>query len=149
MLSAQHMESLYSFFKGVPDPRRTHGQRHRLPTVLAITVGAILCGMHGYQAISDWAQSLGQKARQRFGCRVVNGYFQVPSMYVIRDVLLRIDPVSLDQALQLWNEYYGQKDTSLAIDGKTMKNALDENGRQTHIMGVVGHETNNCYTQKK
>lgn len=149
MLSAQHMQSLPSFFKSIPDPRRTHGRRHCLPTILAIATGAILCGMHGYQAIADWAESLGQKARQRFGCRLVNGYFQVPSMSVIRDVLLRVDPVSLDQALQRWNEYYGQEDTSLAIDGKTMHNALDEKGRQTHIMGVVGHETQNCYTQKK
>lgn len=149
MLSAQHMQSLPSFFKSVPDPRRTHGRRHRLHTILAIAVGATLCGMHGYQAIADWAQSLGQKARQRFGCRVVNGYFQVPSMSVIRDVLLRVDPVSFDQALQSWNKCYGQEDTSLAIDGKIMRNALDEKGRQTHILGVVGHETKNCYTQKK
>jgi hypothetical protein len=149
MLSAQHMQSLPSFFKSVPDPRRTHGRRHRLHTILAIAVGATLCGMHGYQAIADWAQSLGQKARQRFGCRVVNGYFQVPSMSVIRDVLLRVDPISFDQALQSWNKCYGQEDTSLAIDGKAMRNALDEKGRQTHIIGVVGHETKNCYTQKK
>ena len=149
MLNAQHMQSLLSFFKDVPDPRRTHGRRHQLPTILAIAAGATLCGMHSYQAIADWAKSLGQKARQRFGCRIVNGYFQVPSMSVIRDILLRVEPASLDQALQRWNECYGQEDTSLAIDGKIMKNAVEENGRQTHIMGVVGHETNNCYTQKK
>ncbi len=149
MLSAQHMQALPSFFKSVPDPRRTHGRRHRLPTVLAIAVGATLCGMHGYQAIADWAKGLGQKARQRFGCRVINGHFQVPSLYVIRDVLLRVDPAHVDQALQEWNKCYGQEDTSLAIDGKTLRNALDEKGRQTHIIGVVGHETKNCYTQKK
>lgn len=105
--------------------------------------------MHGYKAIADWAQSLGQKARQRFGCRVVNGHFQVPSMSVIRDILLQVDPVSLDQALQRWNECYGQEDISLAIYGKTMRNVLDEKGRQTQIIEVVGHETKNCYTQKK
>ena len=38
---------------------------------------------------------------------------------------------------------------SLAIDGKTMCNAIDEQGRQTHIMSVVGHQTNNCYTQSR
>jgi hypothetical protein len=30
-----------------------------------------------------------------------------------------------------------------------MRNALDEQGHQTHIMGVVGHQTQTCYTQKK
>ena len=35
------------------------------------------------------------------------------------------------------------------MDGKTMKNALDEAGHQTHIMSVVGHESKRCYAQKK
>ena len=48
-----------------------------------------------------------------------------------------------------WNADYGQVDQSLAIDGKTMCNAIDQAGRQTHIMSVVGHETAQCYTQKK
>ena len=70
MLSAQHMKSLPDFFKNIPDPRRAQGRRHRLPTVLAIATAATLCGMRGYPAISDWANSLGQKARERFGCRM-------------------------------------------------------------------------------
>ncbi|MES0336256.1 MAG: hypothetical protein SFH39_07865 [Candidatus Magnetobacterium sp. LHC-1] len=40
-------------------------------------------------------------------------------------------------------------DFPAAIDGKTMCNAIDENGRQTQIMSVIGHTTKNCYTQKK
>ena len=72
MLSAQQMQSLPNFFKQIPDPRRRQGRRHPLSTVLAIAAGATLCGMHGYLAISDWAKSLGQKARQRFGCRYQN-----------------------------------------------------------------------------
>jgi hypothetical protein len=37
----------------------------------------------------------------------------------------------------------------LAIDGKTMCNAVDAEQRQTHILGVVGHQTRACHTQKK
>jgi hypothetical protein len=40
-------------------------------------------------------------------------------------------------------------DDALAMDGKTMKNAIDEDGRQVHIMSVVGHNSKTCYTQKK
>ena len=65
MLSAQQMESLPEFFSDIPDPRRAQGRRHSLSTVLAIAAGATLCGMRGYLAISDWAKSLGQKARER------------------------------------------------------------------------------------
>jgi hypothetical protein len=149
MLQAEQMRSLPEFFADIPDPRRTHGRRHRLPTVLAIAAAAVLCGMRGYKAISDWANSLGQKARERFRCRREQGRYVVPSESVIRNLLIRVDPLHLDRALQRWNEAYGKQDQSLAIDGKTMCNAIDEQGYQTHIMSAVGHQTKNCYTQKK
>jgi hypothetical protein len=149
MLSALQMQSLPDFFKEIPDPRRSQGQRHRLATVLAIAAGATLCGMRGYLAISDWAKALGQKARQRFGCRYQNSRHIVPSLSIIRDVLIRVDPVHLDRALQRWNQTYGQQDESLAIDGKTMCNAIDDQGYQTHIMSAIGHQSKACYTQKK
>lgn len=141
MLSAEQMRALPEFFADIPDPRRAQGRRHPLPTVLAIAAGAILCGMRGYRAISDWAQSLGPKARERFRCRRRKGTYLIPSESILRDVLIRVDPLHLDQALQRWNEVYGEADESLAIDGKTMCNAIDAQGRQTHIMSVVGHKT--------
>jgi hypothetical protein len=60
-----------------------------------------------------------------------------------------VDPVWLDRALQGWNAQYAATDEGLAIDGKTMCNAIDEDGHQTHILGAVGHQTQTCYTQKK
>lgn len=149
MLAREHMSALPTYFKDISDPRRKQGRRHPLPVVLAIAAGGTLCGMDGYKAIAGWAKDLGTKARERFGCRIENRQRLVPSESVIRDVLVRVDPDALDRALQRWNADYGQTDESLAIDGKTMCNAIDEDGRQTHIMSVVGHETAQCYTQKK
>lgn len=149
MLNAQQMQSLPSFFAEISDPRRAQGRRHRLATVLSLVAGASLCGMRGYRAISDWAKSLGKNARRRFGCRYAKGRYIVPSEYIIRDVLIRVDPVHLDRALQHWNQTYAQQDESLALDGKTMCNAIDDQGHQTHILSVVGHQSKNCYTQKK
>jgi hypothetical protein len=149
MISAQHMKSLPDFFEDIPDPRRPQGRRHPLSAVLAIATAATLCGMRGYLAISDWAKSLSQKARERFGCRYENRRYIVPSLSIIRNVLIRVDPVQLDSALQRWNRVYAQNDESLAIDGKTMKNAIDDQGYQAHIMSAVGHQTKACHTQKK
>jgi hypothetical protein len=149
MLRAVYMYSLPDFFAAIPDPRRTHGRRHRLATVLALAAGAHLAGMRGYRGMSDWAKSLGERARARFGCRIENGHRVVPSEGIIRDVLIRIDPVELDKALNRWNDVYGKEDKSLAIDGKTMCNAIDDEGHQTHVMSVIGHDTKTCYTQKK
>lgn len=149
MLTATQMRTLPSFFNDIPDPRRAQGRRHRLPVVLGIAAGAILCGMQGYKAIAGWAKDLGPQARERFGCRREKGRYLIPSESIIRDVLVRVDPAKLDKALQQWNAAFGKEDKSLAIDGKTMCNAVDEQGQQTHIMSAVGHETALCFTQKK
>ncbi len=149
MLSAEQMCSLPGLFADIPDPRRAQGRRHPLPAVLAIAAAATLCGMRGYKAIAEWAQDLGQKARARFRCRWRNRRYTVPSESIIRDVLIRVDPEYLDRALQRWNTLYGEADESLAIDGKTMCNAIDKDGYRTHILSAVGHHTHTCYTQKK
>ena len=148
-LSAQQMLSLPDFFTDIPDPRRAQGRRHWLASVLAIACAATLCGMRGYKAMADWAQSLSPTARQRFGCRRVNGRYLVPSESIIRDVMIRVAPNDLEKALNRYNQAFAQQDSTLAIDGKTMRNALDHNDRQTHIMSVVGHHSKVCYTQKK
>ena len=82
-------------------------------------------------------------------CSGQNRHYIVPSLSIIRDILIRVDPMHLDCALQCWNQTYGQHDESLAIDGKTMCNAIDDQGYQAHIMSAIGHQTKTCYTQKK
>ena len=148
-ITRQQMRSLPSFFNAIEDPRRSQGQRHRLPTVLGIAAGAILCGMRSYEAIFDWAESLTQKSREHFRCRYEHGRYLVPSLRIIRDVLVRVDSHELEAALMAWNKAYAQDDESLAIDGKVMCNAIDEKGRQTQITSAVGHNTGICYAQKK
>jgi hypothetical protein len=148
-LNAEQMRSLPHCFATIADPRRAQGRRHRLPVVLGLAAGAILCGMRGYKAIADWADGLGQPARQRFGCRRENGRYVVPSEFVIRDCLVRIEPGALDQALNAWNRSWAIRDEALAMDGKTMKNAVDETGHAAHIMSVIGHDSGCCLAQKK
>jgi len=149
MLNAEQMRALPQCVRTIADPRRAHGRRHRLPVVLGLAAGATLCGMRGYKAISAWANGLGPQARRRFGCRREQGHFVVPSEFVIRDCLVRMDPEALDRALQAWNTAWGMHDETLAMEGKTMKHALDETGHQGHILSVIGHDSTHCHTQKK
>jgi hypothetical protein len=99
--------------------------------------------------MAGWAKDLGEKARGRLGCRRVDGQYVVPSESIIRDVLIRVDPAVLDGALQKWNAAFAPQDQRIAVDGKTMCNAIDDKGQQTHIMSAVGHQSAVCYTQKK
>jgi hypothetical protein len=66
---------------------------------------------------------------------------------VVREVLTRVDPQELDQALQRWNLQQATIDEGLAIDGMTMCDAIDAAGRQAHILGVVGHQAQRCDSQ--
>jgi hypothetical protein len=149
MLTADQMRTLPEFFLDIPDLRRKQGRRHSLPCILSLATAAVLCGMVGYKAIGSWADDLGQKARARFGCRKRNGHYYVPSRTTFRETLISIDPEQLDLALQGWNEQFAKEDEGLAVDGKTMRNAIDDEDHQTHILGVVGHQTGRCHTKKK
>ena len=145
------MRALPDSFSAVRDPRRAAGRRHPIRAVLAIAAGATLCGMRGYKAIGQWAQGLGQKGAQRIGCRrdPDTREYLIPSVSVIRDVLMRVDPEALDRALGSWNALWAPRDRSLAIDGKTLRGTADEHGSQVHVMSAVGHESRAAYTQKK
>ncbi len=148
-LTAKQMLSLYDFFKTIDDSRRAQGKKHQLATVLSLAAAAVLCGMRGYKDISLWVQSLGNNARSRFRCRKRHGRYEAPCRTVIRNILIQVDPEQLDRALNAWNAQYGSLDESLAIEGKTMCNAMDDKGRQTHIMSAIGHASGQCYAQKK
>ena len=149
MLTADQMRILPDFFSDIADPRSRSGRRHRLSSVLSIAAAATLCGMKGYKAMAGWAKDLGDKACERLGCRRVDGKYVVPSESIIRNVLIRVDPAVLDGALQKWNAAFAPQDKCIAVDGKTMCNAIDDKGHQTHIMSAVGHKSAICYTQKK
>lgn len=128
-LSAEHMKALPDVFRTIPDPRRTQGRRHPLASVLAIATAAVLCGARGYKAIADWARALSPQALARFRCRYRNDHYLCPSASIIRDVLRRVDPLAIDQALQLWSARYGVLDESLVIDAKTLYQAIHAHTR--------------------
>ncbi|WP_218141645.1 transposase family protein [Nitrosomonas sp. Nm51] len=143
------MNALPAFFNSIPDPRRTQGRRHRLDTIPAIATGAILCGRVGYKGIAEWAQSLSQDARARFQCYYKQERYHVPGEYIICDTLVRVEQDALDHALRHWSGQYSAVDESLSIDGKTMRSAIDSEGRRIHIVSAIGHNTLNCHAQKK
>ena len=149
MLSAAQMRSLPDFFNAIDDPRTRKGRRHSLPSILALATAATLCGARGYKAIGEWVEALGHKALERFGVRRCNGVRKPPCRSTMRTVLIRVDPEQLDRALQHWHQQHGGDDEALAIDGKTLRNAIDDHGKQAHVMSVVGHHTKATYTQKK
>ena len=107
-LTHNDMRSLYDHFTGVPDVRRAKGRKHNLANVLALAAGATLSGMRGYKDIWVWASTLSQASRTRFRCRFRNRRREVPSLTVIRNVMIQVGPEALDRAINNWlAEHYG------------------------------------------
>ena len=106
------------------------------------------CGARGYKAIHEWVCDLSPAMLRHFRCRRVNGAYERPSIYCLRNAIVKVAPEELDAALRAWFSAHGHDDASLAIDG-TMKGAVDEAGRQVHILGACGHETAIAWGQKK
>lgn len=104
--------------------------------------------MRGYEDITLWVKSLWYKTRSRFQCGKWNGRYKLLSRTVICIALINVDPEQLNQALNAWNLQYDRLDESLPIDGKIMCNAIDDKGRESHIMGVIGHESGHYCSQK-
>jgi predicted transposase YbfD/YdcC len=83
----------------VPDPRARRGIRHRLVTVLALAVCAVLTGARSYVAIAEWAHDLPLGVRIRLGLTVRRA---TPSESAIRRILQKVDPEALDRAVSNW-----------------------------------------------
>jgi predicted transposase YbfD/YdcC len=83
----------------VPDPRARRGIRHRLVTVLALAVCAVLTGARSYVAIAEWAHDLPLGVRIRLGLTVARA---TPSESAIRRILQKVDPEALDRAVSNW-----------------------------------------------
>ena len=64
-------------------------------------------------------------------------------------MLIRVDPDKLDAALRRFNADYGLEDSAYAIDGKTLRGAIDDEGNKVHVLSAVGHCTATTHVQKK
>ena len=136
MISADTMRSLPDCFADIDDPRRRQGRRHPLPTVLAIADGAS-GSRQGTQ--QPPGVGLSPRARERFPGRHRNRCYEVPSEFVIRDVLVCVGPGQLDRALQRFQVDGGGADGAIAIDGKTMRSAIHTDDAEAEAEARAGN----------
>lgn len=144
-LDAAESISLLQALAAVPDPRKARGRRHGLRSVLLLAVGAVLAGARSYAAIAQWARCADQAV-------AVCG--PTPHASTFGRVLSAVDPVALQRALTGWvlgrraghrRQYAdgpqprGEVRTVLAVDGKVLRGARNEEGQQTKLVAVLDH----------
>lgn len=125
----------------VPDPRDSRGVRHRLVTVLAAAVCAVLAGARSYVGIAEWAHDLPVSVRLRLGIGR-----RAPSESTFRRVLHTVDAHALDTAVSSWlvERSAGERPASqtvraVAVDGKTARGSRAPHQPARHLFAAFEH----------
>jgi predicted transposase YbfD/YdcC len=144
-LDAGESISLLQTLAAVPDPRRARGRRHSLQSVLLLAVGAVLAGARSYAAIAQWARCAEQAV-------AVCG--PTPHATTFGRVLAAVDPAALQCALTGWvlarratrrralgdhAQPRGEDRTVLAVDGKALRGAHDDQGERVKLVAAFDH----------
>ncbi|GAA3465436.1 ISAs1 family transposase [Saccharothrix longispora] len=128
----------------VPDPRDPRGIRYPLSALLMVAVCAVLAGASSFAAISDWLRDLDGHARDRLGLD------RIPSATAIWRVLTRLDADLLAAVLGGWLTTRARRSPPvrpdryrhvIAVDGKTLRGARLDGGRQVHLLSALDTDT--------
>jgi predicted transposase YbfD/YdcC len=144
----------------VPDPRKPRGVRHRVGSVLAVTVFAALAGARNFREAGDRAADLPQELLALAGCRrhLLTGCYVAPSESTIRRVAHDIDADAADEQVCRWlreqaaaaalargvdaaeGDDHGL--VGVAMDGKTVRNTVapgDPEGSEVKLFSAMLH----------
>ena len=146
----KQVAALIETLKSLPDPRHKKGKRHRMISIIAISICAVLCGARSYVAIAQWAQHRTQKQLKRLWCRYNDKtkQYEPPSEPTIRRLLQSIDAESVDLSIYAWLNSLFSGD-AVAIDGKVLKGARNEDGSQIHLLSAIIQQEGITVAQKQ
>ena len=123
---------------GVPDPRNPRGVRHRVGTILALGVCAVLAGCRSFTAIGEWAAGASEPllaALRVEGC--------IPCESTIRRTLQRLDGDQFDVVIGSWAAGCTQPTPSrarlIAVDGKRVRGSGGRDVDPRHLLGAIDH----------
>ena len=138
------------------DPRSRHGRRHALAGVLAIAAAAVLAGARSYTAIAEFAREVPQPTLARLGIwqRPYASWYVAPSETTLRRVLQQLDADELDRVVGGWLAEQppaseADRSGAVAVDGKTVRGAVGEDGRQVHLFAALAHGSGTVLAQRQ
>jgi len=134
--------SLLAVLSQLPDLRGRKGRRHSLAAMLTAVVCGLLCGNRGCTQIVEWLHDLPVAVWHWIGYTR-----RPPKLDRFRDLLMKLDPATLDAALADWiHEALGielnpDQLQAVSIDGKTLCGTLRAFARAVHLLAAVDHQT--------
>ena len=110
---------------------------------------AISTGLMVVAAKDRIAADLDDECCARFGVRFHEGRYQVPHVETFRRAFAGVDPEALDRVIGAWLTEHlpGEALRAIAIDGKTLRGAWNEHGRQVHLLAAMTHDEGAVVTQ--
>jgi predicted transposase YbfD/YdcC len=157
-------DGLYAKLCALPDHRKAKGIRHQLASILLVCVAAMLAGATGPTEIAEWAADLPEDLRLRLHLRRSPSSAKVvaPSISTLQRALRAVDREALDRivcdtlAEQVrtrtggggradgaggGDEHAGAAPlTGIAVDGKSLRGAVQPDGRAVHLLGAMTHD---------
>lgn len=134
--------NLLAHLSQVPDPRGRKGLRHPLSAILTAVICGVLCGARGYESLVAWLHELPVDYWHWMGYTR-----RPPKKDCFRDLLMRLDPGALEQALRNWmTQELGLSDSeetlsAVSFDGKTLCATLRTFAKAVHLLSAVDHQT--------
>lgn len=133
--------SLLAVLADIPDPRGCQGRRHPSAAMLAATIGAILTGARGCEAIAQWVHAQETKVWHWLGF-----FRKPPCANTFRDLLKRVSPELLEEKLRSWlagllPQRQAHDPQPVALDGKSLCGTLAAHERSIHLLALFDHQT--------
>ncbi|MGH3711293.1 MAG: ISAs1 family transposase, partial [Pseudonocardiaceae bacterium] len=139
-------------FVAVSDGRSDQGRDHPVAVVLTLCAAAVLGGMRSFTAIAGWVADVPAEVLARLYARPARS----PSKTTLWRVLTGADAAAVDAVVGAWllaqataragrqrapsaGQATDEALVAVAVDGTTVRGAIDDEGNQMHLMAAVTH----------
>lgn len=148
-------------FAAVSDGRGAQGRDHPVGVVLTLCAAAVLAGMRSFTAIAGWVADVPAEVLAQFYSRPGAVF---PSKTTLWRVLTGADATAVDTAVGAWlvqraaqraaqgagsaptaggghttTPGPGSRLVGVAVDGKTVRGAINDEGQQVHLLAAATH----------
>jgi len=136
---------LFEILCGFPDTRKRRGVRHKVQSILATAICAVLAGARSFASMAEWAAEQSKETLKRLGSK----YGKPPSERTYRRVLGKIDVEELDCRTGIWMAEQQRLvvGTGLALDGKTVRGSGDGDKAALHLLSAIVHGSSTVVAQ--
>jgi hypothetical protein len=134
-----HAATLLDAFSQLDDPRSRRGVRHPFDGIVVLMLLGMLARIREMEVLVRWATLHWAQLKEPLGF----DRDAPPCATTISRTLAKCRVVDFQQTLTAWlRECLADADTEgvVAVDGKTAKQGLDENGRPLHMLNAFVHD---------